>query len=106
MNPPVPPGVAAGHELTASVGLSTLRAGGNAADAACAMILTGCVTETIYTGLGGGGFATYYDAETKSVNARSAAALGARREPTCRGTRRARPSTGSMTAPRFACRRG
>ena len=63
----VPAGVAAGHEVTATVGLETLRAGGNAADAACSMILAGCVAETIFTGLGGGGFATYFDATTKTV---------------------------------------
>ena len=36
--------------------------GGSAADAAVAMVLTSCVAETVFTGLAGGGFATYYDA--------------------------------------------
>ncbi len=31
------------------------------------MVLAGCVAETIFTGLGGGGFATYYDAATGTV---------------------------------------
>ena len=63
----VPAGVAAGHEATAAVGHEVLVAGGNAADAACAMVLAGCVAETIFTGMGGGGFVTYYDAATRTV---------------------------------------
>ncbi|AGZ39126.1 gamma-glutamyltranspeptidase [Actinoplanes friuliensis DSM 7358] len=47
--------------------MQILRAGGSAADAAVAAVLATCVTETIYTGLGGGGFATYFDAATGSV---------------------------------------
>ena len=31
------------------------------------MILAGCVAETLFTGLGGGGFATVYDAATRQV---------------------------------------
>jgi gamma-glutamyltranspeptidase/glutathione hydrolase len=60
-------GVAASHPTTAEVGVQTLRAGGTAADAAVAAVLTCCVAETIYTGLGGGGFATYFDAATGEV---------------------------------------
>ena len=63
----VPAGVAAGHPATAAAGHDVLRAGGNAADAACAMVLAGCVAETLFTGLGGGGFATFYDAATGKV---------------------------------------
>ncbi len=44
-----------------------LRAGGTAADSAAAMILAGCVAETIFSGLGGGGFATVYEAATGTV---------------------------------------
>jgi len=40
-----------------------LRAGGSAADAAVAATLAACVAETVFTGLGGGGFATYWSAE-------------------------------------------
>ena len=58
----MPPGVAAGNPVTAEVGVQTLRDGGSAADAAVAMMLTACVAETVFTGLAGGGFATYYDA--------------------------------------------
>jgi gamma-glutamyltranspeptidase/glutathione hydrolase len=49
------------------VGLSVLRAGGSAADAAVAATLASCVAESILTGIGGGGFATYYDAGTRAV---------------------------------------
>ena len=57
-------GVAASHPATAGAGLRVLRDGGTAADAAVAAVLACCATETIYTGLGGGGFATYFDAST------------------------------------------
>ena len=64
---PIPAGVAAGHPATATAGLEILAAGGSAADSAAAMILAGSVAETIFCGLGGGGFATYYDAASGSV---------------------------------------
>lgn len=48
--------VAAGHPATAQVGAAILDAGGNAADAAVAMVLASCVTEGTLTSLGGGGF--------------------------------------------------
>ena len=60
-------GVAAAHPATAAVGLQILHEGGTAADAAVAAVLTCCVAETIYTGLGGGGFATYFEAATGEV---------------------------------------
>jgi gamma-glutamyltranspeptidase/glutathione hydrolase len=60
-------GVAAGHPATAEVGLRTLAAGGSAADAAVAAMLACCVSESILTGIGGGGFATYYEASTSTV---------------------------------------
>lgn len=60
--------VAAGNPVTAEVGADTLRAGGSAADAAVAMVLASCVAETVFTGLGGGGFATYYDASTATLS--------------------------------------
>ncbi len=60
-------GIAASHPATAEAGLQILRAGGTAADAAVAAVLTCCVAESIYTGLGGGGFATYFDAATSTV---------------------------------------
>src|SRR5690606_4282229 len=53
---------AAGHPATAEAGAEVLRAGGSAADAAVAAILTACASETLMTGLGGGGFATYWSA--------------------------------------------
>lgn len=63
----VPAGVCAGHPDTARAGLGVLERGGSAADAVAAMVLAGCVSETIFTGLGGGGFATTYDAGSGSV---------------------------------------
>ena len=60
--------MAAGHPATAAVGRDVLAAGGNAADAVAAMILAGCVAETLFTGLAGGGFATVYDAATREVH--------------------------------------
>lgn len=38
--------------------------GGSAADAAVAAMLVSCAAETVFTGLSGGGFATYYDVKT------------------------------------------
>ena len=63
----LPAGVAAGHPATAAAGLAVLEAGGSAADSAAAMILAGCVSETIFCGLNGGGFATVYEAATSTV---------------------------------------
>jgi gamma-glutamyltranspeptidase/glutathione hydrolase len=60
-------GVAAGHRTTAEAGAEILERGGNAVDAAVAMMLVSCAAETIFTGLGGGGFATVYDAVTGEV---------------------------------------
>ena len=60
-------GVAAGHRTTAEAGAEILERGGNAVDAAVAMMLVSCAAETIFTGLGGGGFATVYDAVTGQV---------------------------------------
>lgn len=64
----IPPAVAAGHPDTARVGAATLSAGGDAVDAVAAMILAGSVAESIFTGLGGGGFATVYRAADRSVH--------------------------------------
>ncbi len=60
-------GVAASHPATAQAGLQVLRDGGTAADAAVAAVLACCVAETIFTGLGGGGFATYFEAASGKV---------------------------------------
>ncbi len=61
------PGVAAGHPATAQAGADILNRGGSAVDAAVAMMLVSCAAETIFTGLGGGGFATVYDAASRQV---------------------------------------
>ncbi|WP_127545643.1 gamma-glutamyltransferase [Actinoplanes sp. OR16] len=60
-------GVAASHPATARTGVRILESGGTAADAAVAAVLACCVAETVYTGLGGGGFATYFEARTGEV---------------------------------------
>ncbi|GAA4921877.1 gamma-glutamyltransferase [Actinoplanes utahensis] len=60
-------GVAASHPATARTGLRVLQSGGTAADAAVAAVLACCVSETVYTGLGGGGFATFFEAATQEV---------------------------------------
>ncbi len=64
----LPASVAAGHPSTATVGRDILAGGGSAADAVAGMILAGCVAETLFTGLGGGGFATVYDAHRGQVH--------------------------------------
>jgi gamma-glutamyltranspeptidase/glutathione hydrolase len=61
------PGVAAGHRSTAQAGADLLSKGGHAVDAAVGMMLVSCSAETIYTGLGGGGFATCYEQATGEV---------------------------------------
>jgi gamma-glutamyltranspeptidase / glutathione hydrolase len=63
----LPVSIAAGNPVTAEVGERVLLDGGSAADAAVAMVLTACVAETVFTGLGGGGFAVYYDAGAKTT---------------------------------------
>jgi gamma-glutamyltranspeptidase / glutathione hydrolase len=60
-------GVAAGHPATAEAGLAILAAGGTAADAAVAAVLASSAAESILTSIGGGGFATYYDAASQTV---------------------------------------
>jgi gamma-glutamyltranspeptidase/glutathione hydrolase len=62
------PGVAAGHPSTARAGADILAAGGSAVDAGVAMMLVSCAAETIFTGLGGGGFAVVFDAETGTAH--------------------------------------
>ncbi len=57
----VPSGVAAGHPATVAAGIEILEEGGTAADAAVAACLASCVSETVMTGLLGGGHAIYFD---------------------------------------------
>ncbi|GIF76697.1 gamma-glutamyltransferase [Asanoa siamensis] len=64
---PVKAGVAAGHPATTEVGLRILASGGTAADAAVAAVLACSASESVLTGIGGGGFATYYDAANRTV---------------------------------------
>src|SRR4051812_3465331 len=63
----LPAGIAAGHPATVAAGHAVLGAGGSAADAAVAATLAACVAETVFTGIGGGGFATYWSASEQTV---------------------------------------
>ncbi|MGO1973714.1 MAG: gamma-glutamyltransferase [Propionibacteriaceae bacterium] len=65
--PGIAPGVSAAHPVTARTGADILRAGGSAVDAGVAMMLVSCSAESIFTGLGGGGFATTFEADTATV---------------------------------------
>jgi gamma-glutamyltranspeptidase/glutathione hydrolase len=55
--------VAAGHPKTAQVAQRILAAGGNAFDAVLAAHLAACVTEPVFTSLGGGGFLLAHTAD-------------------------------------------
>ena len=61
-----PPGaaIASGHALATDAGLATIRAGGNAFDAAVTVSSVLSVVEPISSGLGGGGFFLLHDGKT------------------------------------------
>jgi gamma-glutamyltranspeptidase/glutathione hydrolase len=61
-----PPGaaIASGHGLATDAGLATIRAGGNAFDAAVTVSSVLSVVEPISSGLGGGGFFLLHDGKT------------------------------------------
>ena len=65
-SPARPPGaaIASAHALATDAGFATLRAGGNAFDAAVAVSATLSVVEPISSGIGGGGFFLLHDAKT------------------------------------------
>ncbi len=61
--------VSAANPLAVEAGLNVLRKGGSAVDAAVAVQAVLGLVEPQSSGLGGGGFLTYYDAKTKKVSA-------------------------------------
>jgi len=70
--------VTSGHSLASMAGVRMLMQGGNAADAAVAVLATLNLTEPMMSGAGGNGFMTIYDQATKrtySLNATGAAPL-------------------------------
>src|SRR5699024_5260104 len=72
--------VVTAHPEATEIGAEVLRQGGNAMDAAAAIQLALNVVEPHMSGIGGGGFIMYYDAETKEVfvlNSREKAPGGA-----------------------------
>ena len=72
--------VSAANPLAVEAGLNVLRKGGSAVDAAVAIQAVLGLVEPQSSGLGGGAFLTYYDAQTKKVtayNGRETAPAGA-----------------------------
>ncbi len=70
--------VTSGHSLASMSGVRILMKGGNAADAAVAVLATLNLTEPMMSGAGGNGFMTIYDKQsgrTYSLNATGAAPL-------------------------------
>ena len=72
--------VAAAHPLAVEAGVSVLRRGGSAVDAAVAVQAALGLVEPQSSGIGGGAFMTYYDAKTRKIttyNGRETAPMGA-----------------------------
>lgn len=61
--------VVSAHPLATQVGMDILTRGGSAVDAAVAVQMVLGLVEPQSSGLGGGGFAIYYDAKTKTMKA-------------------------------------
>jgi gamma-glutamyltranspeptidase len=90
---------AANHPLAAQAGLMTLRAGGNAVDAAVATAATLAVVEPMMSGLGGDGFYQVYEQSSGRaivVNGSGPAPLAATPERYARGIPRIGPLSVSV----------
>jgi gamma-glutamyltranspeptidase/glutathione hydrolase len=61
--------VVSSHPLASKAGCEVLEAGGTAADAAIAVQMVLGLVEPQSSGIGGGAFALYYDAQTRTVDA-------------------------------------
>lgn len=61
--------VVSNHPAASSAGVSALRAGGNAMDAAVATAFALSVVEQFHSGMGGGGFLLYWDAKAQKATA-------------------------------------
>jgi len=59
--------VATENETASTIAMDVLERGGSAVDAAIAAVLAVGVVHPVSSGLGGGGFATVYDAKTKEI---------------------------------------
>ncbi|HOT83354.1 MAG TPA: gamma-glutamyltransferase, partial [Candidatus Defluviicoccus seviourii] len=66
---PVQQMVVAAHPLAAEAGRAMLRAGGSALDAAIAAQMMLTLVEPQSSGIGGGGFLLYYEAESGRIEA-------------------------------------
>lgn len=76
-------GIASAHPLATKAGVDTLKAGGNAFDAAVAVSAMLGVVEPYASGLGGGGFYLFYIAKQKRfvfIDAREVAPLASHRD--------------------------
>src|SRR5215470_11255711 len=101
--------VASAHPFATLAGVDTLKAGGNAADAAVAVNSVLAVTQPYTCGVGGDLFCLYYDAATRRVHCLEGAGRSGSRatlEEVGRRGRRELPIIGPETVSVPGCVRG